>query len=445
MTVQSNVFPISYVGNDSTSTYYPITGTYNEANDIGVTVRETATGEETNLTYGTGFTVDANGVKTTTAWDENYTVVIRRTTDITQGVDYQPNDAFPAETHEAVCDKLTMICQELRAELDRAFRLSFSADSQSRIPATTDEIPYINSSGEFITMTVAETLAWLNAYTGAGASDYSDIQNVTTDSLLGRDTAGTGVAELITLGRGLTMVAGALTSGGIISVSFLTGSSASRPYNSGASCAILIGCGGGGAGGGADLTTEYQGCSGKGGNSGSWVIHFVNISGLSSKVGNFGVGAAGVGVTGGTGGDGGNSTYSDDSGASIVVYGGNGGNIVGPTKTFYAEQSYSTTPTQPTGATINIRGRRGGSGTVAYNFNVTDYLSCISGEGAPSIWGPGGPAVFTNAETDAGGTNGIDGFGYGSGGSGAISHGGNTAGRIGGNGKGGAWLIIESK
>ena len=38
---------------------------------------------------------------------------IWRTTPITQETDYQAYDAFPAESHEAALDKLTMICQEL--------------------------------------------------------------------------------------------------------------------------------------------------------------------------------------------------------------------------------------------------------------------------------------------------------------------------------------------
>ena len=40
-------------------------------------------------------------------------IKVWRETPITQEVDYNPYDAFPAETHEGALDKLTMICQEL--------------------------------------------------------------------------------------------------------------------------------------------------------------------------------------------------------------------------------------------------------------------------------------------------------------------------------------------
>ena len=54
------------------------------------------------------------------------TLVIRRDPAMVQEVDYVENDAFPAASHEAALDKLTMICQALAEKLDRtiSFRLS---------------------------------------------------------------------------------------------------------------------------------------------------------------------------------------------------------------------------------------------------------------------------------------------------------------------------------
>lgn len=53
----------------------------------------------------------------------NGTIIrLSREIPITQLVDYQPNDPFPADTHEAALDKLTMITQQHRTELDRTIQ-----------------------------------------------------------------------------------------------------------------------------------------------------------------------------------------------------------------------------------------------------------------------------------------------------------------------------------
>jgi hypothetical protein len=56
-------------------------------------------------------------------------VSILRMVPITQLVDYQPYDPFPAETHERALDKLTMISQQLGEENQRAVLLNI-ADTQ---------------------------------------------------------------------------------------------------------------------------------------------------------------------------------------------------------------------------------------------------------------------------------------------------------------------------
>ena len=51
---------------------------------------------------------------------EEQTVTLLRVVDETQLVDYQPFDAFPAETHEQALDKLTMIVQQLQESIGRS-------------------------------------------------------------------------------------------------------------------------------------------------------------------------------------------------------------------------------------------------------------------------------------------------------------------------------------
>ena len=76
-----------------------------------------------------GFTVSGIGnpaggtVTFATAPAAGRLVTILRVVPLTQEVDYQPYDAFPAETHEGALDKLTKITQQLQEEVDRSWRV----------------------------------------------------------------------------------------------------------------------------------------------------------------------------------------------------------------------------------------------------------------------------------------------------------------------------------
>jgi hypothetical protein len=59
--------------------------------------------------------------------ESGQTVVVSREPALVQEVDYVENDAFPAATHEAALDKLTMICQALAEKLDRALTFKISS------------------------------------------------------------------------------------------------------------------------------------------------------------------------------------------------------------------------------------------------------------------------------------------------------------------------------
>lgn len=61
---------------------------------------------------------------------QDTTVVLLRNIEMTQNTDYQPNDPFPAETHEAALDKLTLLVQQLQEQLNRATLGSVSVDTQ---------------------------------------------------------------------------------------------------------------------------------------------------------------------------------------------------------------------------------------------------------------------------------------------------------------------------
>lgn len=130
MTVSSTDSKVIYGGNGST-TAFAIPFMFLQAEDIEVTLFGTNDVGHTQV-LGTdyllsGISEQTGGVCTmTTAPETGQTVVVRRSPSITQEVDYVENDAFPAASHEAALDKLTMVCQDLSERLGRTitFRVS---------------------------------------------------------------------------------------------------------------------------------------------------------------------------------------------------------------------------------------------------------------------------------------------------------------------------------
>lgn len=128
MTVSSQTSKVSYAGNGSTVTF-SVPFYFLAAGDLKVIYRA-ANGTETVKVLTTDYTVSGAGnqaggsITTTSAPAAGITVVIARNTPYTQEVDYQPNDPFPAETHEQALDKLTMEVQQVKEAVDRAIKLS---------------------------------------------------------------------------------------------------------------------------------------------------------------------------------------------------------------------------------------------------------------------------------------------------------------------------------
>lgn len=118
MSVSSTTSSISYTGNASTSTAYPVPFQFFDSTDL-VVVRVDS-GVPTTLVNGTGYTVSGGGgstgsITTTTAIPSTSTVVITRQTAKTQLTSYTTGDRFPASAQEKALDKLTMIAQEATA------------------------------------------------------------------------------------------------------------------------------------------------------------------------------------------------------------------------------------------------------------------------------------------------------------------------------------------
>jgi hypothetical protein len=143
MTISGTYTPDAYTGNGST-TAFPVTfvffGTSTNA-EIEVIERVVATGVESTKVNGTDYTVTGGSgatgtVTAATAPASTVQWIIRRVTTETQETDYVENDPFPAESHEAALDRLTLVAQEATESLTRAiqFPVSYTGGASNSFP-----------------------------------------------------------------------------------------------------------------------------------------------------------------------------------------------------------------------------------------------------------------------------------------------------------------------
>ena len=184
MTVSSLSVKNSYNGDNSTTSFaytFPIHST----SELKVILRD-ANGTETVQTLTTHYSIVDNGasggqVNFVTAPATGVAVVLLRDTNLTQETDYISNDPFPAETHEAALDKLTLQQQELQEELNRALKISRSNDITSSeivqtATARAGKLLGFDSNGDLDTSLDASSIATnataaANSATAAAASE----------------------------------------------------------------------------------------------------------------------------------------------------------------------------------------------------------------------------------------------------------------------------------
>ena len=154
MTISSTETKAIYAGDGATNTF-PVPFMFLRNEDIRVLLVDEH-GRELSRSEGTDYSLSGVGEQTggTCTLAEppaaGRTVVIRREPALVQEVDYVENDAFPAATHEAALDKLTMICQALAEKLDRAltFRISSAVTGVSLPEPGPDLVLAWNASGD---------------------------------------------------------------------------------------------------------------------------------------------------------------------------------------------------------------------------------------------------------------------------------------------------------
>lgn len=154
MTVSSTINAISYTGNSVLTTYvYPfkiVASTDLQVSVNGVlktlTVDYTVTGVGNVGGGNVVFVVAPAAVP----------ITIKRVVAVTQLTQYVAGDSFPAASHEAALDLLTMICQQLQNQM--------SAVAFSTLPAA------INSKGQLAVVSDSATAVWGATITGGGAN-----------------------------------------------------------------------------------------------------------------------------------------------------------------------------------------------------------------------------------------------------------------------------------
>ena len=159
MTISTTTIKNSYSGNGST-TQFNYTFKIADDDEIQVIIRS-STGTETVKTKTTHYTVagvgNANGGSITFTTGNiptnTETVVLRRSTPQTQGLDLIENDPMPADNIETAYDKLTAISQELQEQVDRSLKISRTntmTSTEFTVGATdrADKILAFDSNGE---------------------------------------------------------------------------------------------------------------------------------------------------------------------------------------------------------------------------------------------------------------------------------------------------------
>ncbi|WP_051203104.1 hypothetical protein [Desulfovibrio aminophilus] len=131
MTIASTLSSARYAGNGETREF-PLPFRFLVPADVAAVLRA-ADGSERVLAEGAQYEITGAGLpqggtcRLNTPPAAGEVLSLTRAPRLVQETDYQENDAFPAETHEAALDQLTMICQALDEKIARAPLVKVSA------------------------------------------------------------------------------------------------------------------------------------------------------------------------------------------------------------------------------------------------------------------------------------------------------------------------------
>lgn len=191
MTAAALTPSVEYI-EDGVTLLFPVPFRFLAATHLEVK-RITAAGVVSTLAHGsawsaTGGTSDAGGTVTLVASVASAQIKIRRVTPRAQQTDYQTNDTFPAETHEAALDLLTLVDQEQDVKIEDTTERSVLApegEAGPALPSAADRI------GKFLVGDAEGNLVPASG-TGADAGLRTDLATTTGAALIGFLPSGTG-------------------------------------------------------------------------------------------------------------------------------------------------------------------------------------------------------------------------------------------------------------
>ena len=300
---------------------------------------------------------------------------------------------------------------QLRQSLDRLYGGALRSVA-ANITLTADDagLVLVDASGGSRTI----TLPAANAASGRPQSfrlvRTDNSVNTVTIQRAGADTIEGATARALRPAERLTLMSDGVSAwrvvggaGRLVNVQVFTASGTYTPTQ-GATRALVRAVGGGGAGGGVAATGAGASSGGAGGGAGAHGVRWIDGTLITQAVT---IGAGGTPAAGATGGSGGTTSF----GALLSCPGGSGG--AAGTALSSPGHSASGAPggTAPLGASYGDAGSWGG---VPLVFSGS---SALSGPGANSIFGGGGPPAGANGTV---GFNGSAASGRGSGGGGGL-------------------------
>jgi hypothetical protein len=176
MAVESTTVKTVVVGSGSTGQVVPIPFAFNANAEIRAVLTDT-NGLDSDLTIGTQYTLTGAGnpsggeLTTHIAVGAGQKLTVVLDPPLTQLRSYNPNDNFPAKSHEGALDKLTRICQRLAERIGRTFQISESGT----IATLANRIFGTDAQGKFKQLTLAETRTAIGAAATSHVHAWDDI------------------------------------------------------------------------------------------------------------------------------------------------------------------------------------------------------------------------------------------------------------------------------
>jgi hypothetical protein len=210
MTISTQTSKAAFSGN-GVSTVFPLPFPFLRDADIKALLRQD--GFETPLEQGAHYTLSGAGgalggsLTMLVPPATGQTLVAWRAPAMVQEVDYVENSAFPAETHEAALDLLTMLCQSLQEQLGRAVLYPVSTPAEDIVDSAT-----------FLAATAADKNAARASEQSAAVS-----AGLAAEAAVQTMQKAAAVAELIATADGLVKVSAGDSAGRSLSAKLLAG------------------------------------------------------------------------------------------------------------------------------------------------------------------------------------------------------------------------------